>query len=175
MNVVIIEEGKVLETKFFPQDFGPLSLIKYKKMEHIKKRKIFIPIVMASLITTLGIGAMSYPDSARASSSSRVTASYNTTGNRYGFGKGKGQGASGVVTAISGPLLTISGKNNATYAVDTSKATLLKMNTISGNGVKIPGVPTAIALSDIKVGDAIMIRGEISKSLIKTIIWNQNL
>ena len=124
---------------------------------------------MASLITTLGIGAMSYPESARANGSSKITASYNTTGNRYGFGRGKGQGASGIVTAIAGPLLTISGKNNATYAVDASNATLLKMSTLSENGVRIPGVPAAIALSDIKIGDAIMIRGEISGNAIKTI------
>jgi len=140
-------------------------------MHHIKKRKIFTPIVMASLITTLGVGTISI-DPARASTreGTSVTASFNTTGSRYGFGKGRGQGASGIVTAISGSsMLTITGKNNLAYAVDTSGATLLRASTISSKGKTIPGVPVAIAFSDIKVGDTVMVRGSISGNSIKAV------
>lgn len=141
-------------------------------MKHIKKRKIFIPIVMASLITTLGVGTFgleaSRAQAATSSSISATTANTNTTGNKHGFGKGKGQGASGTVTAISGSILTITGKNNVVYAVDASTATLLKAShLVSQNGTVAPGIPTAIALSDIKVGDTIMVRGTINGDSIK--------
>lgn len=127
---------------------------------------------MASLITTLGVGTFGL-ESARANTS--TSSSISTTapgignvGNKHGFGKGKGQGASGIVTAISGSILTITGKNNVVYAVDASNATLLKTTTLtSASGTTAPGVPTAIALSDIKVGDTIMVRGVVSGTAIK--------
>ncbi|HNW71442.1 MAG TPA: hypothetical protein PKZ36_00925 [Candidatus Paceibacterota bacterium] len=143
-------------------------------MRRIKKRKIFIPLVMASLVTTLGVGPVSFTNTARADTSSgNISSANNSTGNRYGFGKGKGQGASGVVTAISGPMLTITGKHNVIYVVDASDATLLKSSVLtSRNGVAIPGVPVAIALSDIKVGDIVKVRGVISETSIKAVVEN---
>ena len=135
-----------------------------------KKRKFLAPIVMATLITTLGVGALSYARPIQAATSSikstNTIAPYNTAGNKHGFGVGRGQGATGVVTAILGNNITItSGKNAKTYIVDASSANFLKTPTFI-KGTK-PGAPTSITLADIKIGDTIMIKGLITGNAIK--------
>ena len=136
------------------------------KQNKTKRRKIFIPIVMATLITTLGVGSLSYASKASAATSSTI-APYNTAGNKHGFGAGKGQGAAGTVTAIDGSSITIvSGvKKDKTFIVDASGANFLKTPTLV-KGQK-PGTPTSITLADIKVGDTVMIRGTINGTAIK--------
>ena len=73
------------------------------------------------------------------------------SGGQGGFGGrgGFGGGTMGTVTAISGTTLTVTTKSGGVYTVDASSAT-----------VKESG--TASAVSDIKVGDTVMIQGSIT-------------
>ena len=64
----------------------------------------------------------------------------------------------GKVTAVSGATITIEGRENKTFTIDTSGATLLKGN---------PRDPATITLSDIKVGDMVMARGTVDGTSVK--------
>ena len=58
-------------------------------------------------------------------------------------------GVGGKITAINGSILTVTGRNNTTYTVDATNATITKSGTAS-------------QLSAIAVGDNIMARGTLS-------------
>ena len=135
------------------------------KQNKTKKRKIFMPIVMASLITVLGVGALGYANRTNAATTNPSIAPYNIAGNGHGFGAGRGQGAAGTVTAIDGSNITISSKNNKSYVVDVSGATFFKAPTLTP-GIK-PSAPAPITLADIKVGDTLMVRGTVTGTNVK--------
>jgi hypothetical protein len=68
-------------------------------------------------------------------------------------------GVSGTVTALSGTIIKVTGRDNVLYTVDAGEATIMKSEDTSGN-------PSIINVTDIKVGDAIVVRGKIDYSAI---------
>ncbi|MBI5530219.1 MAG: hypothetical protein HY918_01835 [Candidatus Doudnabacteria bacterium] len=72
-----------------------------------------------------------------------------------GFGRGQMHGAMGTVgtvSSVSGNTITLTGKDGATYTVEASAAAVNKISTIS--------------VSDIAVGDTLMVAGEKNGSQI---------
>ncbi|MEX2052572.1 MAG: hypothetical protein WD991_02680 [Candidatus Paceibacterota bacterium] len=68
----------------------------------------------------------------------------------------------GIVSAINGTNITVSGKDSIKYTVDATHATIMK-----DNGE--PGVnPLIVPISNIQVGDAIAVRGKINEQEIFT-------
>ncbi len=59
-------------------------------------------------------------------------------------------GVMGTVTSVNGAIITIAGKNNTTYAIDTTGAKIFKNRN------------TVITIADIKVGDIIMAQGTVN-------------
>ncbi len=71
---------------------------------------------------------------------------------------------SGTVTAISGSTITITGMNKTTYTVDASQAAITRMQRPTTKGAK--ATPTTLAITDVKVGDRLMINGTINGTAI---------
>lgn len=63
-------------------------------------------------------------------------------------------GVMGHVTAISGSTITLSGTNNTTYTIDASAAKIVKNRN------------TIIGITDIKVGDTIMVQGTVTGTTV---------
>ena len=86
--------------------------------------------------------------------------------------------AVGTVTAVSGDSITLTDKmSGTTYTVDATNATIMKMGTpstsTSGSGTTQRPTPTTITVSDIAVGDTIMVQGTVSgESIIATQIMD---
>ena len=72
-------------------------------------------------------------------------------GPALGWGNKRG-GQLGTVSSVSGNTITLTGKDGTTYTVDASKATVKKINTA--------------ALSDVQVGDALMVKGTTSGTTV---------
>jgi hypothetical protein len=72
------------------------------------------------------------------------------------FSKG---GVSGTVAALSGTIIKVTGRDNVLYTVDAGEATIMKSEDGSSN-------PAIINVADIKIGDAIVVRGQIDYSAI---------
>jgi preprotein translocase subunit YajC len=70
----------------------------------------------------------------------------------------RGDGVHGAITAIDGSTITVQGGNGTTYTVDGSDAAVRKF--VEGEGGE------DIALSDLKVGDEIGVRGEVDGTSI---------
>ncbi len=84
-----------------------------------------------------------------------VNASIILEGN---FTKGRsklGQGVAGTITALNGPTLTLADKNNTIYTVDATNAKILK-----------DYASTSIAVSEIKIGDHVLVRGSLAGTSI---------
>lgn len=69
-----------------------------------------------------------------------------------GFGRGKGHGVMGTVTAVNGSTVTVTGKDGVSYTVNAGSATVQRM--VTG------------ALSDITVGDTIGVQGTVSGTTV---------
>ena len=134
---------------------------------NLKKRKFVMPIVTAALVTVLGVGSLGYVARAATTDKTNGTTTLAAKGTRNGFGAGRGEGATGVVSAVNGTNITLTGKNGKSYVVDVSSATLLKSAPYV-KGQK-PGAPTPITLSDVKVGDTIMVNGTMTGLNIKAV------
>ncbi|MES2060166.1 MAG: hypothetical protein V4438_03995 [Patescibacteria group bacterium] len=74
---------------------------------------------------------------------------------RPGKRKKEFQGVAGVVSSVSGQMITIEGKDNTTYIVDASGARVVKK-----------GSPEGASLSDIKSGDKLLIKGVVTGSTV---------
>jgi hypothetical protein len=72
-------------------------------------------------------------------------------------------GVSGAVSAKSGNILTVTGKNGTTYSVDATNAAITKL-TFGAAGTK--PASTTISLSQIIVGDNIMAQGTLSDTTL---------
>jgi hypothetical protein len=89
-----------------------------------------------------------------------------------GMGQKSGQkpGVMGKVTAVNGNTITVSGMNNTTYTVDATNATVQKISapvaatTGSTSSSTPPAKPTltTISVSNIAVGDTIMVQGTVT-------------
>lgn len=66
------------------------------------------------------------------------------------------KGVAGTVTSINGSVIVVTTKDGTKYTVDASKATIMKA---SGNKDTNPSLVT---ISDIQVGDTIMVRGTVA-------------
>jgi riboflavin synthase alpha subunit len=105
----------------------------------------------ASTLSAIAVGDTISVDGTVSGNTITATAihdGFGGPGGPGGFG-GRGGGAMGTVTAINGSTLTVTGKDGGTYTVDASSAT-----------VKASGATSAV--SDIKVGDTVMIQGSIT-------------
>lgn len=70
------------------------------------------------------------------------------------------KGIVGKVTSINGTIIVVTGKDNVEYTVDASNATIMKAR-------EEPNVnPAIVTISDIQVGDAIVVRGVITDTEI---------
>jgi hypothetical protein len=83
-------------------------------------------------------------------------------------GKGKSQGVSGTVSAISGSIISVTAKDSSIYSVDATN-----VKTIMKSSASL-GTPTiVIKVSDIAVGDTIMARGILTdKTLVARSIFD---
>ena len=70
------------------------------------------------------------------------------------------KGITGIVTSINGTIIIVTTKDNIQYTVDASKATIMKASDQSNIN------PSIVTISDIKVGDAIVVRGVIADTEI---------
>ena len=108
--------------------------------------------------TTVTVADLKSGDTVRVEGSvsgSVITATHIMDGKMMGRGFGGGHGLrgnGGTVTAINGNTLTITGKNGTSYTVEAGSSTVSKITTGS--------------LSDIKVGDEIMVHGSTSGTTI---------
>lgn len=106
----------------------------------------------ASSVSAIAIGDMIAVDGTVSGSNVTATTIHDGFGGPGGFGGGRGGpggGAMGTVTAVSGTTLTVTDKDGGVYTIDASSAT-----------VKADG--SASAVSDIKVGDTVMIQGKVT-------------
>jgi hypothetical protein len=130
------------------------------------KNKI-IPIALAAIITSVGVGAASYVTATHADT---TTAGTTTTASKHvGIKRpGFGQGIHGTVTAINGNSITLTGgsKYNATttYTVDATNAKIMKMPIKTTPPVR--PIPTVISVSQIQVGDTLMVQGTVNGSSV---------
>ncbi len=60
----------------------------------------------------------------------------------------------GVVTGVSGTLLTISGTDSLTYKIDAEHATIMRDSSESGTSI--------VSISEINVGDTVLVRGKVA-------------
>lgn len=110
----------------------------------MQKRQVIILVAVAaiSLLSVSSVAAATTPTGKA------------LIGHTWGkFSRGKGPMVSGSITAINGSYLTISGRNNTIYTVDITNAKILK-----GFGSST----STLALTDIKVGDAVGVIGTLS-------------
>jgi hypothetical protein len=70
------------------------------------------------------------------------------------------KGVVGTVSSMNGNILIVTSKNNTNYTVDASKATIMK------EGLEPTTNPSLVSITDIKVGDFIMVRGVINNTEI---------
>jgi pectate lyase len=68
------------------------------------------------------------------------------------------KGVSGTVSSINGNIIVVSSAENIQYTVDAGSATIMK------EGATANLNPSLIKIADIKVGDAIVVRGVIKDS-----------
>ena len=54
-----------------------------------------------------------------------------------GGGQGRGSGVTGIVTAVNGSTVTITGKDGKTYTVDATNSTVGKFQTITVSGIQV--------------------------------------
>jgi hypothetical protein len=66
------------------------------------------------------------------------------------------KGIAGKVTRVNGSIILVSTKDDTEYTVDASGATIMK------EGAEPDENPAIVETADIKIGDAIMVRGVIS-------------
>ncbi|MBU6323748.1 MAG: hypothetical protein KGI41_03840 [Patescibacteria group bacterium] len=64
-------------------------------------------------------------------------------------GRGPGMGVAGTVTAVNGSTITLTSRDGGTYTIDASNASFTK------------DAGTAITLADIKVGDTLLVGGNV--------------
>ncbi len=70
------------------------------------------------------------------------------------------KGVVGTVISTNGTIVIVKAKDNVEYTVDTTSATIMKASTESNTN------PTIVTISDIKVGDVLMVRGKITDTEI---------
>jgi len=70
------------------------------------------------------------------------------------------KGVVGTVTGVNGTIIVVTTKSSIQYTVDATNATIMKASDEPN------GNPSIVAISDIKVGDVIMVRGVISDTEI---------
>jgi hypothetical protein len=65
----------------------------------------------------------------------------------------------GTVTSTSGGIIVLTSEDGATYTIDATHATVMKANTNNTN-------PAIVDVSNIKVGDTIVVKGNIDGSAV---------
>ena len=131
-------------------------MIENKKLN----KKMIFPVMAAVAITAVGTAALTYSTAIQAATSSTST----TVGKK--FGPEKMPGVVGKVASISGSTITLTAMDSKTYTVDAGSAKILKMPEIAAGTAPVAGAtrptPATITISDIKVGDTLMVRGTVS-------------
>ncbi|HEV7423579.1 MAG TPA: hypothetical protein VGO21_00115 [Candidatus Paceibacterota bacterium] len=70
------------------------------------------------------------------------------------------KGVVGEVTGVNGTIIVVTTKSSIQYTVDAANATIMKASSLPD------GNPSLVEISDIKVGEVIMVRGVISDTEI---------
>ena len=126
-----------------------------------------LPKKSALLFSLLGVAAGA-AGAAAWQSHAQVAGTATSTGGPASIGTRQfaPPAAAGNVTAISGNTITITDKRTgASYAIDASSATIEKFSAPSTPGAK--PTPQNISVSDIKVGDNLIVQGVLTGSSIK--------
>lgn len=66
----------------------------------------------------------------------------------------------GTVVSVNGNIITVASVENVTYTIDAGSATIMKASTEPHNN------PIIVLITDIHVGDTVMVRGIVSNSEI---------
>ncbi len=112
----------------------------------MSKKRIIIPIAAVALIVSSA--SFSLQASADTIAPSSVSSTTSSGSKHHAFHV---PGVVGTVEAVNGTNITVAGKNSITYTVDASAAKIIK-----GAGT------TTVSVSNIVVGDHIVVRGTIS-------------
>lgn len=126
----------------------------------IDKKKMLLPLSALLIIPFMGVGLIG---TANAATTPGAMVAHHTMqwgkGGQLRGGKGFG-GVFGTVTAVNGSTITLTGKNNTTYTVDASTATISKAPTSIGTQ------PTTITIANIAIGDTLMVQGTVSGTAV---------
>lgn len=137
----------------------------------MQKTTRFIPLVaIAIVVSSFGVGSSALAHNLSASSTASVwerthmrfgnnmrnASSTSATSTKSDKHRSKFfQGVRGTVSAINGTILTVKSKNGTTYTVEASIAKIVKNAATS-----------TIEVTDIKVGDIVMIEGTVSGTTV---------
>jgi hypothetical protein len=128
------------------------------QISKVIKNKLFVPVAFVALAASAvtGVVGIAHADtSATASTQSSATA---------GRVHGTPPAAVGTVTAVTGDMITLTdAKNSTTYTIDAANATITKHTVSVGTSVTptlgTRPVPTKITVSQVAVGDTLIVQG----------------
>jgi hypothetical protein len=139
----------------------------------INKTKLVTPLAALALMLSAagGFVAEAHADTTTAAATTSTTAvpSSSTDQGPGGNGTHTKPAAVGTVTAVSGDTITLTDKQSGTtYTVDATTATIMKQLSSSGTDQTDakPTAPTTATISDIAVGDTLMVQGTVSGTSI---------
>jgi len=147
----------------------------------LSKKKAILTVAAAVIVTSIGVGSLSYVNATHADSVGTTTSSTSGAKHRGGPEGMMGRGIMGTVTAVNGNTLTVTdtGRPNATtttaattYTVDVSSAKLLKLSDVAPTAGTKPTAPATITASQIAVGDTVRVEGTVNGTSVtaKTLV-----
>ncbi len=149
----------------------PAMVLSVLGIHDMKKSQLVAPVAAFALIvaSTGAFVAAAHADTSASSAATTLSATGTQTGIQNS-GQRQRPVAVGTVTVVSGNSITLTDKmSGTTYTVDATNATIQKMGTPStstAGAATTPPTPTPISVSDIAVGDTLMIQGTVSGSTI---------
>ena len=125
----------------------------------MNNKKLIVPLLAVALLGGAAAGATGIASAATSAiTSTGTTASVQAQGDHGPRGMGR-PAVMGTVSAISGNSITVTDKQSGTsYTVDATNAKVMKAATGSA--------PTTSAVSDIAVGDTVMVQGTTSGTTV---------
>lgn len=144
-----------------------------KKVLRKKKARASTTLPMIAMLAALGVSSLTYSVttvSADAGTSATKTTTIQMPKGKRGGERGQ-HGIGGTVTGITGTVITITGKDSKVYTIDASSAKFVKVtppvqSTGTSSSLRPEPTFTTIALTDISVGNTIMVKGTISGTTV---------
>lgn len=130
-------------------------------------KKLMLPIAVAVIITSMGFAT--FASSGKAEAATQSPTMMKGKGHKGSFGKMPKPTAIGTVASINGNTITLTGKNGTTYTIDATNTKITKApeipTTKPTKGTPRPS-PTTITITDIKVGDNLIVKGTLTGTSI---------